>query len=289
MKLMVISLVYIVPFFAASVSGQNILVDAMTGQLIPKMTEQAIQTGVIDPIKDVFGRLEPIVDSANIPFVDRIKPNPVSERLVFSKSEFSDHWFSYIPKSKTYNDAIKLCQEHNATLPVLGSRYEQKWLVHHLTSSQPFWLWSSKSPRTSIFESWGSGVPFTFTDWYPGEPQDPSTCSAIFVDSNSWFDCNCNKCIKTVVCMRETNYEPEVEGALAEADAPWISKESWFKIISGVITLLTVIALCCYLKLKMRRPPVQVNISMTSLAEQGMTNKPKSLWTQNPTRPMSYF
>lgn len=119
------------------------------------------------------------------------------ENSCFMSPSASFDWFS----------AQANCSQYNAHLATISSESENAFLIREIVSKyyqRHFWIGLKRSPFVYSVWAWVDGSPVSFTDWWPGQPDDYLSgegCAEFYgyIGSNvHWNDLNCSKSVRFI-------------------------------------------------------------------------------------------
>lgn len=84
--------------------------------------------------------------------------------------QFNGHHYYCSNSPATWNTAQNVCQQNGGNLAVINSAAENAYLANLLTL-QSAWIGCSDTASEGNFQ-WVNGDPLTYTNWYPGQPNN---------------------------------------------------------------------------------------------------------------------
>lgn len=158
--------------------------DQETPEAPPLPTPSPSPTPIPEPppeIPPLPPRPEP--SPAPIPIVplppgDDPRHDPVKLQSFVHNARFNPstrHLYYVIPQNFNWVMAEAYAQALGGHLVSINDRAEQEWLVRTFGGTQLMWIGLTDAAYEGWW-SWTSGEPITFTNWYPGEPNDWKGC-----------------------------------------------------------------------------------------------------------------
>ena len=101
------------------------------------------------------------------------------------------------------------CSQYNAHLVTISSEAENSFLIRDILTNnynqRHFWIGLNRSPFDYSVWAWVDGSRVSFTDWFPGQPDDYLSgegCAEFYWYSGNnqfhWNDLNCSRKVRFV-------------------------------------------------------------------------------------------
>ncbi|RWS19830.1 lectin-like protein [Leptotrombidium deliense] len=134
--------------------------------------------------------------------------------LCWTKND--DQSYHVATEKLTFPEAQKYCENLNATLVSIQSPEQNKFL-RNLTNTflsvkykwlhETIWLNGQQTMAGSEHFKWLDGMPFNYTNWYPGNPDELQenyiNCILMSFASGHWGDTNCYNQHGTLCVVRQ--------------------------------------------------------------------------------------
>ena len=101
---------------------------------------------------------------------------------------FNGHWYKAVDRKVSWHEAKRLCEAMGGYLACIESEDEQRFIAT-LAGGRYLYLGATDEGHEGAWE-WGNGVPFTYTCWMKGQPNNyggAENCLATYTEGQ-WVD-----------------------------------------------------------------------------------------------------
>lgn len=95
----------------------------------------------------------------------------------------NEHLYCLTPEKLTWPEAESYAVELGGHLVAINDQQEQEWLVQAFGGDRWFWIGFTDSTEEGVW-IWSNGDPVTYTNWYPGEPNNMWSCGEDYAVMN---------------------------------------------------------------------------------------------------------
>ncbi len=99
--------------------------------------------------------------------------------------EFNGHYYEVFDESMTWNDAKNKCEDLGGHLATITSQEEQNLVGELVNKGKKKSYWLGGKINNSVW-SWITGEKFSYTHWYPGEPNSSGNYMQIFSPKSNY-------------------------------------------------------------------------------------------------------
>lgn len=96
------------------------------------------------------------------------------------------HWYERVDDEVTWNTAKAAAEARGGYLAVITSSAENQWIVDNLggAATLDHWLGAYRETAARYAWTWVNGESWSYTNWWPGEPNGGLTETALQFDDN---------------------------------------------------------------------------------------------------------
>jgi len=103
--------------------------------------------------------------------------------------------------TKTWDQAEEICVQSGGHLASIGDGNENAFVAAHAT--QISWIGGNDLGHQGTWV-WADGTPVTFTNWYPGEPNDSGRTMRLWPDKDYTWDDNPQQYMWSYICEKQS-------------------------------------------------------------------------------------
>ena len=112
-------------------------------------------------------------------FIGRINP-PMNSCKV---NPSNNHLYCLTPNGLDWLKAEQYAREKGGHLVAINDEFEQEWLVQVFGGNKLYWIGLSDAETEGQWQ-WSNGDPLSYTNWYPGEPNNRWSCGEDYAVMN---------------------------------------------------------------------------------------------------------